>query len=1232
MYAAQPPPPPRAVLPPARSALPPQQGPPYMANNNSNAPNNYAAAPNGNYAAPSSNYAAPNGTYGLPAPMPAPMPNPRGVQAAAPCQDPSPAPDGDMRNVQRQKSINALRKATLERQTKSSMERTAVGSPAPGPGPQAQYANNGHNDMNGYQNPNAAGGGGYDAGPQPWGMLPPTATPPQDVVQYMESLTRAYKSGASRGDVDNILQSEETKRVSRFLMASSSGTLTRGGGATGMPAQTMRSFDAFNPPSEPTLPIAPAPVFRMDTYCETIYGWICTVTGEPMAEYPSLAAALRSGDSLAQLARKMVPKPPPTDFLTADASYSIHKIIYFLDCCRHIGIPEDRTFPLTDLMMDDGDPRAIILTLQALESAARKKGWNGPYLPSPPQGYFVGEYAAPRVVPRTVEVVRPEIQRFTYAQPVASVAGSIYSAVAPSNGISPAPSPAPPSGAPGGPPPARERSNTFPAAPARSMSANSTTSNGTPQHFPSIQNGALRPSQSMRVAAVTAAASGGSNANSAMPPPRQRSASASSSVHSSSAQGAVAVRDFVNAEDALVRDISVARDWRAWARAQAGNVDALAEVHAHVAAALRGCATPDAAAAAVLAHGAALRKEHEAFQVAHAARLALVAARAGTVPVREFTSWARGVGALDTVLTRVCTSLATVFVPNLAAMLALNVEPVGRLRQALQAVKEMIQAIDSAVAARGAASAASNKDPPLPAPSTPTVVPTSHYMVPTVVDGTDTDLGFGSATLRRNLHHTVDIAALESQSRQFICQGSLWEVVSAGEVKVRSLLLFHDVLVIAKEVPPNRFDVRNVLDLRTLIVRPTRDKQRQALRLRPVVAHAVTKFNANPTAAIAYLTQKRVLDGNPSNIASFLHKTPNLSRRQVGKYIGAPENDAVVQAYAEWLAPAFPRLPLEDALRLYLSTLRLSNDGPAIDRVLTAFAHQYFRTNPPPHGGIESAAAAVALVFATILLNADLHGASATSSGAPHAPPAVAASLRDFLAAHPRVAPDVARAVYQSVQAEKLAMAPADDRPAGTNGTATNASASTSPSPSSRGTVDVSAFPTFLTVGEPSEWIRVSVAHADPGLTLRVLAGPDVAIEPASISFAAGPVQYVRLTPSALGRRRVFFMPGGANAPKYEYILPVTITVEPPYMKHTFAVEVPAAAVAAARSASSGGMGGASASASAAAAAAASGKRTVLTFSVATDEQRARWVSYISNAIDQLKHRAGGAPGQQQAG
>ncbi|KNE55072.1 hypothetical protein AMAG_17732 [Allomyces macrogynus ATCC 38327] len=116
------------------------------------------------------------------------------------------------------------------------------------------------------------------------GQGPPTATPPQDVVQYMESLTRAYKSGASRGDVDNILQSEETKRVSRFLMASSSGTLTRGGGATGMPAQTMRSFDAFNPPSEPTLPIAPAPVFRMDTYCETIYGWICTVTGEPMAD------------------------------------------------------------------------------------------------------------------------------------------------------------------------------------------------------------------------------------------------------------------------------------------------------------------------------------------------------------------------------------------------------------------------------------------------------------------------------------------------------------------------------------------------------------------------------------------------------------------------------------------------------------------------------------------------------------------------------------------------------------------------------------------------------------------------------------------------------------------------------------------------------------------------------------------------------------------------------------
>ncbi|KAI9189961.1 hypothetical protein H9P43_001394 [Blastocladiella emersonii ATCC 22665] len=1055
------------------------------------------------------------------------------------------------------------------------------GSPGPGPGPLPHQQHQHHQQ--------------------------PTTAPPE-IVKYMDTLTRTYRQSTDPKILNQMLRSDETTRVGEYLEASRTGTLTRG----------------FNLAAARAM-VDAVPEFRMDPYCQSVYQWLCQVSGEPLEDFPSLAAAVRSGGMLAALAKRLIAKPPPSDFLDHDPSYSIHKLIFFLDCCRMVGVKDDDTFPLTDLMVDDGDPRPLVRTLIAFDAAARKRGggWNGPSPPRPPPGYFDGPWVAPRAVPAQLGFVKPpEAQRFTYVQDqTASVYQSLGGATSPmapnfgapgSRGSGGARSPMQPQPFPSSQPQqqqqqaGRERSNTFPTAAQRPMHPESARS-------PGIPGGAGGPPPPMRARNGPSPPTSMAMANGPVARfgNRERLGSDAESVggfaphevqgnnsHVPSAQVSGILNALLEQEELFLQDLQIIVDWQAILnkkpvvltsseqRTLFCNAAALLELHTSLVPklqqAVRGTAAAgganrasnsgpvEAVAHLLLSYASDFLREYEIYYLNNSALLDLLESREQRPllhhMLNDFLLWPKAHGmSLESYLYRAGSHLAT-YTSKLSEILAVGGDAVNTmptLRRALEVLEDMLKDMEAKRTKPGAGGFAGR-------------VPS--YLVPSVVEGQDADLGFGTATMRRNLNQAVDIAALESSTRRFICQGSVWEVVHAGEVKVRSLLLFHDVLVIAKEVPPNKFEVRNLLDLRTLTVRPTRDRQRSALRLRPVVAQAVNKFNANPGLAVEYLVLKKVLDTTPSNIASFLHKTPNLSRRQVGKYIGAPENERVAHAYADWFGPVFTGLPFEDALRLYLSSVRLTNDGPAIDRVLTAFAIRFLRSNPDKFSTDD---AAINLVFATIMLNADMHGATGISGTAP-------LGMRDFVAAHPDVAAGQLQSIYQSVQGEKLAMASDSQH---------------------RVQVDVNSIPTFLTLNEPSEWLRVAIPAVDDAFTLRIVSTPAIRVEPPVLAFAKSPIQYVRITGTALGRHRLYFLPGGPTAAHYDYVLPVTVTVEPPYMKHTFAIEVPNRAAATAPPDS--GVP----------------RRSTLTFSVATDEQRQRWVNYITNAIDQLKYAAAGPGG-----
>ncbi|KAI9144803.1 hypothetical protein BKA69DRAFT_744171 [Paraphysoderma sedebokerense] len=461
---------------------------------------------------------------------------------------------------------------------------------------------------------------------------------------------------------------------------------------------------------------------------------------------------------------------------------------------------------------------------------------------------------------------------------------------------------------------------------------------------------------------------------------------------------------------------------------------------------------------------------------------------------------------------------------------------------------------------------------------------TPSYLIPSVfAQFTDPD---------NLLNQRIDIQMLESEGRKFLCQGSVWEVINLNEVKVRSLLLFNDILVIAKELSDTntgRFEVRQVIDLRNIVIRENREKSRKGLKLRPTVLSAVKKFNMNPNNAIDYLIMKRILEDNPGSVASFLHKTPGLSKRQVGKFIGSGENHEILVQYVKRFGSVFAGLRIDEALRLFLLCFRLPGDAQSLDRILKVFASHYYTMNSQY---LTSEKAALKLVFSLIILNADLHNEAIPANRK--------MSLADFIdklrstdpaltSLDPTVTihlpTEMLRDMYDSIAEEKLAMGSDDD------------------TSNSKLEIDIQSIPSKITIQETTDWVSVSIPSLDPYLKLKIYA-QDILVDPPVLTFTKSPTQYCKFTGKSIGRKKVYLAPTGKSAGKYQYVIPQTIIVDPPYMKHTFSLEYSAQ-----DKPNGNDMNGRS------------GSGTSYMFSVATEEQKERWISYVISALEDVRRR-----------
>ncbi|KAJ3163587.1 hypothetical protein HDU86_000170 [Geranomyces michiganensis] len=151
-----------------------------------------------------------------------------------------------------------------------------------------------------------------------------------------------------------------------------------------------------------------------------VEAWIRATLKLPHHNQPQsdLMTHLRSGDILCRLACELYPRTQ-CQLLSKGAEFTVHKIIFFLELCKTVGVKNKNIFAVADLLASDPvvdpgrrGPLKVVRTLHALERQVRRQGWNGPKLETkiePTQE----EIAAAQARPKSGESV---YSMYTYAR------------------------------------------------------------------------------------------------------------------------------------------------------------------------------------------------------------------------------------------------------------------------------------------------------------------------------------------------------------------------------------------------------------------------------------------------------------------------------------------------------------------------------------------------------------------------------------------------------------------------------------------------------------------------------------------------------------------------------------------------------------------------------------------------------------------------------------------------
>ncbi|KAL7423227.1 hypothetical protein Q5752_002527 [Cryptotrichosporon argae] len=423
---------------------------------------------------------------------------------------------------------------------------------------------------------------------------------------------------------------------------------------------------------------------------------------------------------------------------------------------------------------------------------------------------------------------------------------------------------------------------------------------------------------------------------------------------------------------------------------------------------------------------------------------------------------------------------------------------------------------------------------PPPIPSRPAPIPEEHRIPPKSLDV----LSRMDEVLALQPDDPARPEMLDDPPRKLLLATQVLQVVNVHTVKDRFLLLFNDILVIAKPIIMQgtvatldlKFVVKSIVALDKLVVSGIANESAVEPPRHPVVASFIAQFTEDPVAAVRYLVERSNPRVDVLTVASLIFKTPELDKAQIGNLLAG--NSAVLCAFVGRFQFAGARI--DDALRMFLLALRLPRQMAAAESLLQGFADGYHSSNKD----IITRNLCIDLVMAMLELNDMLYSTFGFAAPSPSVRfDDFVASFREKDQQH-RVDVDLLHAIFNSIAESRLVEGLACDQ--------ADRAEDISLTPA--------RLPSKITYQTFSESIVVRIAKPDPHLQIRLL-GTGLEFDPPVLDFTRTAEQSFRIKGNALGVKSLLFQRVGANAALYASIGNTrTFSVEPAFMQHTFHV------------------------------------------------------------------------------
>jgi len=411
---------------------------------------------------------------------------------------------------------------------------------------------------------------------------------------------------------------------------------------------------------------------------------------------------------------------------------------------------------------------------------------------------------------------------------------------------------------------------------------------------------------------------------------------------------------------------------------------------------------------------------------------------------------------------------------------------------------------------------------------------------------------------------------IEYEPRKFLYKGRVWQVINSSQAKDRFIFLFSDILIIAKPIKSPKgnvlkFQTKSIMECKRL--KSTLREERMSMYeysqyfSHPAIIQAIHRFSNNPIKSLREIIEQNLLPCTPDSISYFLHCAPNLSKRQIGCFLGLLEHTDILESYLADFP--FRLLSIDESFRLLLQSLTLPQDALALDHLLEVFSKKWYEENKK-HISI-NLATTLRIVYSILELNASIHERPVHYDNASTNNDTHIITFNKFISNFTNadgtssVPPELLSRIYKNIEKEKLEnfIDIREERKAFTLSYYNHKSTTYKHTYHSNKNAQqlTTLFPCRLSQKETSDYITITIPEPDPDIQIQIF-GQDLRIEPSVLHFRNSNKAQFRVRASkSQGRKLVMFYKLGANAAKYYSLEPKCIVIEPAFLKHSFGIE-----------------------------------------------------------------------------